>query len=228
MDLTKAIIALLEAKFQGVRKDVLTNLASSIALQAEDEKEAKTIVDRMTAEKVNGFAQSYRSSIDREIQQSVQTNEQKLREKYNFTEKQSQQQQQPGGLTIDQIKEIFREQLDPLTQRMDAYDKQKSASARRDLYVGKMKEAKLSEVAQNILLQQFDRMNFSDDADFNQFLADSQPTFAKMVQDDANARLRMDGTPSFGKTDDKGVSQGMKDYLESKTKNNGQVEGKAL
>ena len=48
MELLQQITALLEAKFQGARKDVIQTLAGVIALQVEDEKGAKDIVDRMT------------------------------------------------------------------------------------------------------------------------------------------------------------------------------------
>ena len=83
---------------------------------------------------------------------------------------------------------------------------------------------------QNSLLQQFDRMTFRDDTDFNQFLADSQPTFAQIVQNDSDARLRQVPRPfgGGGGDDTKGVSQAMKDYLESKKGGGNVVEGKAL
>ena len=98
MELIDQIIALLEAKFQGVRKDAIQNLASSIALQVEDEAGAKGIVDRMTAEKVNQFVTSYRSRIDKEVQQSNQAFEQNLRKKFDFTEKGT-----PQPLSVMQI-----------------------------------------------------------------------------------------------------------------------------
>ena len=227
------IVALLGKKIPGVRKDALQSVAGVIALQAEDEAAAQTIVDQMTAEKVQGFAQTYHSNIDREIQQSNQTYEQTLRNKYNFVEKQQQQQQQQqqqGPVNLDQLKNLFAEALAPLTQRMDAYDQQRIGASRREMYVGKMKEANVPELMQNSLLQQFDRMTFRDDTDFNQFLADSQPTFAQIVQNDSDARLRQVPRPfgGGGGDDTKGVSQAMKDYLESKKGGGNVVEGKAL
>ena len=54
------ILALLTAKFTGVRKDALTAMARSLAVHCADEEAAKTIVDKMTDAQVNEFATEYR------------------------------------------------------------------------------------------------------------------------------------------------------------------------
>lgn len=228
MELLDQIIALLEGKFQGMRKDVIQNLAGVIALQVEDKAGAEAIVDHLTADKVQQFGTSYRSRIDKEVQQSNQAFEQNLRKKYDFTEKKGAEGGKPGELTLEAIQAAMAAMLAPVTERMDAYDQQKTVSTRRESYVASMKSAKVSESMQSTLLQQFDRMTFKDDADFNQFLADSQPAFNKMAQDESNSRLRGDRVPSMGSVDEGGVSSAMKNYIASKGANGGQVEGKAL
>lgn len=213
------ITALLGKKFQGVRKDAIQSMAGVIALQAEDEATAQEIIDRMTADNVQKFVQTYRSSIDREIQQSNQTMEQNLRNKYNFVEKQQPQPQpqpQPspeGAFTFDQLKTLFAEQLNPLLQRMDAYDQQRVVATRRETYLGKLKDAKLSEVMVDMMSAQFDRMTFKDDAEFNAFLESSQPTIDKLAQQMANDVLRNDRTPGFNTVNQEGVSKAVTDYL---------------
>lgn len=214
------IVALLEKAFPGVRKDAIRSLAGVVAIQAEDEEAAQGIIDQMTAEKVQKFAQTYRSNIDREIQQSNQTLETNLRNKYNFVEKQTQQQQQQqqqqqfsGPLTLEQLKSLFSEQLAPLTQRMDAYDQQRTAQTRKETYLGKLKEAKISEAMVDMMSAQFDRMTFKDDAEFNAFLEASQPSIDKLAQQEANERLRADHVPGFNTVDSNGVSKAVADYL---------------
>lgn len=211
------IVALLGQKFPGVRKDALQSMAGVIALQAEDEAAAQRIVDQMTAENVQRFAQTYRSNIDREIQQSNQTYEQNLRNKYNFVEKQQQQQQQqqqPGGpLTLDQMKALFAETIAPLTQRMDAYEQQRIGTTRRETYVGKLKEAKISEAMVDMMMSQFDRMTFKDDAEFNSFLETSQPAIDKLSQQMADQALRNDRTPGFSTVNQEGVSSAVASFL---------------
>lgn len=212
------VVALLVAKFPGVRKDALQNMAGVIVLQAEDEASAQGIIDHMTADNVQKFVQNYRSNIDREIQQSNQTFEQNLRQKYNFVDKQQQQQkplnqQQNGPLDLDQMKALFAEALAPLTQRMDAYEQQRVGANRRETYVGKLKEAKLSEVMIDMMSAQFDRMNFKDDAEFNAFLESSQPTIDKLAQQQADTILRQDRTPGFSTVNNDGVSKAVTDFL---------------
>ncbi len=211
------ILALLGKKFQGVRKDALQSVAGVIALQAEDEAAAQLIIDHMTAENVQKFVQTYRSSIDREIQQSNQTMEQNLRNKYDFVEKQQQQQQQQqqqsGALTLDQLKSLLAETIAPLTQRMDAYDQQRVGATRRETYLGKLKDAKLSEAMIDMMSAQFDRMAFKDDAEFNSFLESSKPTIDKLSQQIANDSLRNDHTPGFNTVNQDGVSKAVTDFL---------------
>lgn len=240
----KTILALLEAKFPGVRKDVLQNLAGVMALQVEDEAGANDVVGKLTADKVSAFGQQYRSAIDREIQQSVQTNEQNLRNKYNFVEKQNQQQQQQqqqqqnqqqqqqqeqqqaGGITLDQIRALMAEQMQPFAQRLDAIDAQKVAQTRRETYVGKLKEAKLDEAMIGMMTSQFDMMQFADDNAFNAFMAGQQPNIDKLAQQAANNLLRQDTKPSFASVNNDGVSNAVEAYLKKEGGNG--LGGKAI
>ena len=54
-ELQERILALLVAKFQGVRKDGLQHLAAAIGLQVTTEEEANQVVDKLTADKVSAF-----------------------------------------------------------------------------------------------------------------------------------------------------------------------------
>lgn len=226
------IIALLETKFQGTRKDVLTNLASVIALQAEDEESVNTIIDHMTADGVQKFGQSYRSRIDKEIQQSNQSYEQTLRKKYDFKDKGQDPDPagNPGGtLTLDQVRQLMAEQLNPVVQRMDAFDGRRQNESRRASYQAKLKESKISSAAEEMLLSTFDRMQFKDEQEFNSFVESQTPIIQKMAQEYADASLRTERTPSMGRTNDQGVSQATQDYMASKV-NTGETSlgGKTL
>ena len=85
----KTILALLVAKFQGVRKDALGVLAGVLALQATNEDEAKALVDKVTDAQVTEFAKDYRAGVDKEVSESNKTFETNLRKKYDFKEKQN-------------------------------------------------------------------------------------------------------------------------------------------
>ena len=81
------ILALLTAKFAGVRKDVLMQMARVMALHCADETEAKALVDKMTIETVNEFVKEFRADVDNEVSKSIKTNEENLKKKYDFVEK---------------------------------------------------------------------------------------------------------------------------------------------
>ena len=226
------IVALLEAKFQGTRKDVLTTLAGVIALQAEDEESANAIIDRMTADGVQQFGQSHRSRIDKEIQQSNQSFEQNLRKKYDFKEKGQHEQDlkdQGGTLTIDQVRQLMAETLSPVVQRMDAFEGTRQTASRRESYQAKLKESKLSSAAEEMLLSTFDRMQFKDEDEFKSFVTSQEPMIQKMAQEYADASLRTERTPSFGRKNESGVSQAMQEYLANKGKSSeSTLGGKSL
>lgn len=231
----KKIIALLEARFPGMRKDTLIVLAGVIALQAEDETQATEIVGKLTADKVTSFQQEHRSDIDREIQQANQTLESNLRNKYDFTEKgkpknEEKPQEQPGALTLDMIKGLFAEQLKPLSDRLDAVDAQKKAAARRETYMGKLKAAKLSQDLIDTMAGQFDRMSFKDDEDFEAYLTTTQPAIDKLAQQAADQANRRTPLPNVNKTNEQGVNTAVAAYVQQKQqqKQDSPLGGKAV
>ncbi len=65
------ILALLTAKFSGVRKDGLEHLARAIALQCASEEEAKSLVEKITDAQVNDFVKEYRKMVDKEVSEAV-------------------------------------------------------------------------------------------------------------------------------------------------------------
>ena len=83
-ELQERILALLVAKFQGVRKDGLQHLAAAIGLQVTTEEEANQVVDKLTADKVSAFVTEWRRTADAEISKANQTYENSLKEKYDF------------------------------------------------------------------------------------------------------------------------------------------------
>ena len=61
------ILALLIAKFSGVRKDGLEQMARTLALQCTNEDEAKTLIEKITDAQVNEFVKEYRKIVDKEV-----------------------------------------------------------------------------------------------------------------------------------------------------------------
>lgn len=233
MDISK-IIALLVTKFPGVRRDVLENLAGSIALQIESEEEVNDIVGKLTAEKVTKFGQTFRSAIDREIQQSVQTNERKLKEKYDFIEKgkpeepkQEPKPNEPRGITLEDIEQMFAKKMAPIMQRIEETDRAKVAASRREKFNDLFKDKKVSKDIVELMTGQFELMNFKDDDAFNSYSDTVKQAINKLEQQAIDADLSKGG-PSFGKPDKDGVSSTVSAYLNAKNNPQNDLGGKSI
>ena len=102
------ILALLTAKFSGARKDGLTTLARTIALQCATIEEARTIVDKLTDAQVGEFIKNYRADVDKEVTEGVKTSETNLRKKYNIKDEPPTPVVEPGGKGGDDIAAIVK------------------------------------------------------------------------------------------------------------------------
>lgn len=144
----ETILALLIAKFSGERKDGLTQLASSLALQAETKEEAQALVDKLTQPKVTDFIKDLRSGIDKEITMATKTTEEKLKEKFDFVEKGK---GNPDPITepskgddIDaKIQAAVQAAVTPLTQKLQAYEDKERIITRQTFISNTAKELQL-------------------------------------------------------------------------------------
>lgn len=139
------LLALLTAKFSGVRRDGLTHLASSLALQVATEEEAQALVDKLDQTKVTDFVKEWRSGVDTEITTASKTAEEKLKEKYDFIEKGAGGNQSKTDLLkpddLDaKFNAYFDSKVKPIQDELNAYKAKESQAARQAQILGKAKE----------------------------------------------------------------------------------------
>ncbi len=72
-DYEETILELLTAKFPGMRKDGLNNLAMSLSLVCSDKESAEKLVGDLTAEKVEESIKDYRTIADQETAKAIET-----------------------------------------------------------------------------------------------------------------------------------------------------------
>lgn len=223
MELTEKILAQLKAQFPGVREDGLQQLAASIALQVATEEEATSAVGKLAADKVSQFVKDWRSRADAEIGKATQTYENSLKEKYDFVEKGKPVPTRPeepkpsdGKITLDSIKALIAEQMQGIQQSITSINDSKIAETRRGLFVAALDKAKLEGSKRELLLDNFGRMSFKDDADFNGFLASQTAHMATLAQEEADKNLANHDKPIFGAVTKEGISQGVADYIAQK------------
>jgi len=215
------ILALLIAKFSGVRKDGLAVLAGVLALQVTTDDEAKGIVDKLTDAQVNDFVKDYRSDVDKEVNESNKTYETTLRKKYDFKEKTTVEpgnEDDPnkgGEKTLEErIAAAVAAANKPLLDRLNAYAEKDTFDSRtkqlNDILNGCKDEAFKAKA-----LKDFTRMKFDNDDSFNEYLADTKTDVESANQRVADSNMSSESKPFFANKGDDGVSKGVASYVES-------------
>ena len=228
----KTILALLIAKFSGVRKDGLAVLAGVLALQATTEDEAKGIVEKLTDAQVNDFVKDYRSDVDKEVNESNKTFESNLRKKYDFKEKET----EPGGDPSEKtdpndiaamVKSAIADAVKPLQDELNGY----RANALSDSRLKQLNEilgGSKDEAFKAKALKDFGRMTFNDDEAFNEFLTDTKTDVESANQRVADSNLSSESRPFFANKGDDGVSKGVAEFVESQKPGSDTFTGKEV
>lgn len=223
------ILALLNAKNPGARKDVLANIAHNIAMVAGTDEDANKLIEGITSDKVNAFSKEFRSSIDREVTEAMQTKEARLREKYNFVEKTDPKTDpKPGdpGTGGSENPEIaaLTKQIAALTGIVTGMATERTTTTRRSQIEEVLKDVK-DQSYKDAILNNFGYMSFDDDAKFAEWKESIAKAAAEKVQQQADEGLRGTGRVNFGKTGTDGVSEGVSAFIKETTATEGATLG---
>lgn len=226
------ILALLIAKFQGVRKDVLLMMARAYALQASTEEEAKSLVDKVTDAQVAEFVKEVRADVDKEVSDSNKTFETNLKKKFDFVEKKVEPGNPNNPPKKDDISEIVKaavaEAVKPFQEKLSGYEAKNIAEARLHALNEKLNACK-DESFKAQTLKDFARMTFADDADFNEYLQAKETDISAANQNKANNDLgNGSGSPLFSNKGEDGISKGVADYVASQKPEANQFTGKEV
>ena len=228
MPTIEEILALLQAKFAGARRDGLENLAGAIALQCSTKEEAQAIIDKLSDEKVKGFITDWRKKADAEITKATATHEKGLREKYDFAEKSTGgeggagngggQQSAGGELTLEAIGKLIDQRLEGVVTTFSAKE---AAKGYRATFEQALDKAGLKGRQRDMMLRNFDRANTFKSADeFNAYMEEAQGDIDAIKQEQADAGLGSQAKPLFGAVNKEGVSTAVADFLASQKPEN--------
>lgn len=237
----KILLALLVAKFQGVRKDGLDAMARGLALHCKSEDDAKAIVEELDKAQVDEFVKDYRAGVDKEVSDGVKTNETKLRNKYKFVEK-----VEPGNDGDDdddatkggkggnkddiaaQIKAAVDAALSPLKSQLDSFNAAEVSKARLAKLNEKLASCK-DDAFKAKALKDYARMSFESDDAFNEYITETESDINNANQRVANEVLGGGASPMFNAKDNDGVSKAVADFVnESKPDAKDAFAGKEL
>ena len=217
----KEILALLTAKFAGVRKDGLEHLARVLALQATTEEEATALVEKLTDTMVNKFVKEYRSDVDRETTLARKTIEENLRKKYGIAGTEpngggENNDNEPNDITAA-VKAAVAEAVKPLRDELDKYKAGDVVKTRLQSLNEKLNACK-DEAFKAKALKDFSRMKFETDDEFTEYLTDTEKDITDANQRIADSVLGGQTKPFFGDKGKEGVSTAVEQYIEAKAK----------
>lgn len=226
------ILALLIAKFSGVRKDVLNHLARTFALQATNDEEAKALVDKLTDAQVNEYVKEFRADVDKEVSESNKTFEANLKKKYDFVDKGKRDEPDDPKPNPNNLSEIVKaavaEAVKPFQEKLSGYEADNIAKSRLQALTEKLNECK-DETFKAQTLKDFARMKFDTDDEFNEYLNEKVTDIATANQNMANAALNNSGgTPLFSQKEESGVSKGVAEFVASQKPENNTFTGKEI
>jgi hypothetical protein len=197
------ILALLQSKFASVRKDGLNHIANVLSFQVNTEEEAKTLVDKLTAEQVASFITDWRKEADAEITKSNQSYEAGLKKKYDFVERKAPEPVVPepaAGKDLDAaaIQRIVTESIaaatKPLLEQINTFKAGETVKTRLQTLNDKLKECK-DETFKTKVLKDFARMKFETDDEFTEYLTDTENDVKTANQNVADSSLRTQSRP---------------------------------
>jgi hypothetical protein len=227
------ILALLQAKFAGVRKDGLAQLARMIALQVTSQEEAQALIDKLDVEKVTETVKDYRKDVDKEVSEANKIYEGNLKKKFKFVELNDPtpaddptKKTNPDDLQAA-IKAAVAEVVKPLNDEIAALRGSKISESRLQMLTEKLGSCK-DETFKAKVLKDFNRMSFTDDNAFNEYLTETETDIAAFNQDLANKGLGEQGKPMFGQKNNDGVSSGVASFIQSQTEKENSLGGKEV
>lgn len=231
----ETILALLIAKFSGVRKDVLAHLAGSLALHVATEEEAKAIVEKLKPESVSEFARDLRKDVDKEVTDATRTHETNLKKKFDFKEKEagnpdpSKGGDPKPGDTADVasiVKAAVAEAVKPLQDKLAGFEGDQVKKTRQQKLEEKLKDVPDSFKAQK--LKDFGRMSFETDESFDAYLTETETDIKAFTQELADKGLAGMRKPFTGVKNGDGISKGVSDFIEATTAKDKPLQGKEV
>lgn len=250
------LLALLESKFQGVRKDGLQHLCGSILLMTKDEEQQKALVDGLTAESVQQYVADWRKQTDTEIAEATATREKNLRKQFDFVDKNTPKKPEESTpeppkpepkkeehkpeppkstpaqpqFSMEDIKKVVAEAVasatKPYQDRVNELELKAVNASRKEALLKELEHAPVA--YRKMVLEGFEGRRFESNEAFDTYLSQTKENVAALNQEIANKSLKGHERPTLGKSEVDGISAATADFIKSKTEGNSPLGGKQL
>lgn len=229
------IIALLQTKFAGMRKDGLAQLAKAIKLNATTEEEAQALVNGYTPEQVTEFINDFRKEVDKEVNNGVKTAENNFKKKYNINDTPADPpadppKDEPGDKNdiASLIQAGITAAMKPITEKLSAFEAGNITKTRSEQLTGKLADA--PQDFKDRVLRDYGRMNFETEESFTEYLGEIETDLTAYNQSLSNQNLSSFGRPVVSGGKDGAVSSAVEQYVKETQdgKDSGTLGGKEL
>lgn len=228
------ILALLVAKFAGVRKDGLAQLATAMSIQAADETEATALVEKISADKVESFVKDWRKDVDKEVSEGNKTFEANMKKKFDLVEKKdpdpgkdADSNKKPDQTETPAWAKALIEQNQKLAERFNSFEGQKINETRLQQIESKFKDVPESYKAQRLADAKMLIGNMDETA-FSEYSTRLETDITAFNQELANKGLSGQAKPNFGAKDTNGVSAATAAFIASKAEEGKTLTGKEV
>lgn len=219
------ILALLEAKFQGVRKDSLGTLAATLTMMSDEE--AKKFIEGLDSTRLNQFVTEDRKSRDAEISKAIATYKQKNPEPQPPTTPPAPPTDNGGTPDLAKmIADAVANAVTPLTAQIQTLKTERDTTARLGVINNFLNsETNLPQSYKDMLIANFNAQNFADENAFNTYLEAQKSSVQKFKQELIDNGFA-GNKPLASKVNNEGISSGVALYLQNSQ--NDTFKGKAL
>lgn len=211
------IIALLQTKFAGVRKDGLAQLAKFIKLNATNQEEAQALVDGYTPEVVTEFVTDWRKDVDKEVNTGVKTAEGNFKKKYNVTDPVEEAKTPVVTPTVsapsssDDLAALIQATMKPIMDEITALKSGNVSTLRNEQLNTKMANA--PQAFKDRVSRDYNRMSFENDEAFTGYLTELDTDLANYNQEVNNQSLSSFGRPVVSGGDNNAVPTAVEQYV---------------
>lgn len=227
----------LKAKFPTLKEIHLNTIASILSLQTAKEEDIKPMVEKLSNEQITETLKDMSAHLDTEIKTAVANKEKEIKEKFELVEKNKPLEkplekptEKPIEKPVDdlekKIEAVVSKVLSPIAEKIASFETASIQQKRNERLNTILKDCKDENFTKD-LKEYFSNMSFKDDNTFEEFITKQTEKISEVNQRFNENKMQM-GSPVFNTRADDGVSQAVKDFLNTKTDEKDPLNGKKL
>lgn len=221
----------LKAKFPDIKEHELNFISSILSLQVAKEEDVAPLIEKLSKEQITESLKDLSTHIETSVKTAETNKENELKEKFDFIEKKKQEdvikKEDDNVEDLDKrIEAVVSKVLSPIVDKISAFETTNIQQRRTEKLNAILKDCKDDNFTKD-LKGYFSNMSFKDDNAFDEFITKQTEKITEVNQRFNESKMQM-GSPIFNSRAEDGVSQAVKEFLNTKTDENDPCTGKKL